>query len=68
MSALCVLGMLGYPQLSMVRELGSNGAKIYWLLLIMFLCLPLAVWLSLVLAGLGISVWSIDYHYHHYHQ
>ena len=43
----------------MVGELGSDGTKVYWLLLIMALSLPLAIWLSLVLAGLGVSVWSL---------
>lgn len=40
-------------------ELGCNDAKVHWLLLLMVLCLPLAIWLSLMLGGLGISVWSL---------
>ena len=40
----------------MVGELGSGDALVYWLLLLMVLCLPLTIWLSLVLAGLGVSV------------
>ena len=39
----------------MVGELGSDIAKSNWFLLLMFLCLPFAIWLSLVLAGLPIS-------------
>ena len=48
-----------YRGLAVVRELGSDDAKVYWLLLLMFLCLPLTTWLYLVLAGLGVSVWSL---------
>ena len=53
--------MLGYPGLALVGELGSDDAILLWLLLIMFLHLPFAIWLSLVLAGLGVlgsSRWS----------
>jgi hypothetical protein len=35
-----------------VGELDSDGAIWYWLLLIVFLYQPLAIWLSLVLPGL----------------
>lgn len=42
----------------MVGELGSDGAKLYWLLLIMFLRFSFAISLSLVLTGLGVSDWS----------
>ena len=38
---------------AVVGELGSNGAKVYWLLLLMVLGLALGIWLSSVLAGLG---------------
>ena len=48
-----------YPGLSVVRELDSDGAKVYWLLLFMVLCLPLATWLSLMLTGLDVSVWNL---------
>ena len=51
--------MLGYPGLDVVGELGSDGAKVYWLLLLMVLSLPPAIYLSLVLASLGVSVWSL---------
>jgi hypothetical protein len=42
-----------------VEELSSDDVKVYWLLLFMILCLPLAIWLSLLLAGLGDSLWSL---------
>jgi hypothetical protein len=42
-----------------VGELGSDGAHIYWLLLLIVLPLSLTIWLSLVFAGLGDSVWSL---------
>jgi len=38
-----------------VGELGSEDAKWPWFLLLRFLHLPLAIWLSLVLAGLAVS-------------
>lgn len=44
--------MLGYPGLAVVGVLGSDGVSLDWLLLIMFVSLPLAIWLSLVLSGL----------------
>ena len=50
--------MLGYLRLAVLKELGSDGAKVYWLLLLMFLCLTLAIWFSLVLPGLGVSDWN----------
>jgi hypothetical protein len=37
-------------------ELGSDYAEWPWFLLLMFFSLTLAIWLSLVLAGLAISV------------
>jgi hypothetical protein len=42
----------------MVEQLGSDGAKLDWLLLLMFLYLPFTTWLYLVLTGLGVSDWS----------
>ena len=42
---------MGYSGLA-VRELYSDGAIFYWLLLIILLYLSFAIWLSLVLAGL----------------
>jgi len=41
-----------YLVLAVVGELGSEGAKVYWLLLHMILCLLLTIWLSLGLTGL----------------
>ena len=43
--------MLGYSGLAVVGDLSSDSVILHWLLLIMFLHLPLAIWLSLVLAG-----------------
>ena len=44
--------MLLYSASPVVGELGSDDALVYWLLLLMVLCLPLAIWLTLVFAGL----------------
>lgn len=44
--------MLTYPGLAVVEELGSDISIFPWLLSILFLCWPLALWLSLVLDGL----------------
>jgi hypothetical protein len=52
--------VLGYPELAVAGELGSDDPIVYWLLLLMVLHLPLAIWLSLVLTGLGVSVWSLS--------
>jgi hypothetical protein len=49
--------MLGSPGLAVVEELGSNGAEFQWFLLLMHL--SLAIWLSLVLASLDVSDWSL---------
>ena len=43
----------------MGSDLGSGGAKVYGLLLLMILHLFLTICLSLVLTGLGVSVWSL---------
>ena len=43
----------------MVGELGSDDASKYWVLVVIVLCLTLAIWLSLVFVGLGVSVWSL---------
>ena len=50
--------MLVYPGLDVVGELGSVHAKLYFILLLMLLCLPFTIWLSLVLTGLGVLHWS----------
>ena len=47
--------MLRYPGLAVVRELGSNSAKLQRDLLFFILCLYLAIWFSLVLTDLGVS-------------
>lgn len=52
------LGVLGYPSLAVVGELGSVCAKLHWLLLFIFLLLPFAMWFSQVLTGLDVSDWS----------
>ena len=39
----------------------SDGAKEPWFLLLMFLCLPPTIWLSLVLPALDISDWSLSF-------
>ena len=43
----------------MVGELGSDDAHAYWLLVLLVLGLPLDIWLSLVFAGLGVSVCNL---------
>jgi hypothetical protein len=52
--------MLGNPELAVMGELGSNGAKWHWYLLLMFLSLPLAIWLSLLLTALVVSDWRLS--------
>ena len=52
----CFSGVLEFPGLSVVGELCSDDAKVYWFLLLMALCLLLAIHLSLVLAVLGMPV------------
>lgn len=42
-----------YSELAVVRELGSDDAHVFWLLLLMILCLPFTIWISLVFVGLG---------------
>ena len=50
--------MLAYPWLPVVGELGSDGAILYWLLLIMYLCLPFTILLSLFFVSLSVPHWS----------
>ena len=45
--------MLEYSGLAVVEEMGSDYVHIFWLLLLMILCLPLAIWISLVFVSLG---------------
>jgi hypothetical protein len=51
----CFSCVLGYPQLSIVEKLVSDDSNYPWFLLLMFLPLPLTIWLSLLLAGLAVS-------------
>jgi hypothetical protein len=51
--------VLDDPGLAVVGELDSNSAKCCFLLL-MFLCLPFSIWLSLLLNGLSISDWFLS--------
>jgi hypothetical protein len=53
------LGVLVYPELAVGGKQGSDVVKVYWLLLLIVLHLPFAIWLSLVLASLGFSVCSL---------
>jgi hypothetical protein len=55
----CFLGVLGYPGLAEVGVLGSNDGQWSWFLLIRFLCLPFAIWYSLVLVIIVASGWSL---------
>jgi hypothetical protein len=48
-SASCFSGVLGYPGLVVVGVLGSDDAQWSWFLLVRFICLPFAIWKSLVL-------------------
>jgi hypothetical protein len=51
-----------YPGFAVMGELGSDVAKPNWFLLLMLLCLPLAIWLSLVLFDLlPVSDWSLSF-------
>jgi hypothetical protein len=45
----CFLGVLGYPGFVVVGVLGSDDAQCSWFMLVRFLCLPFAIWTSLVL-------------------
>jgi hypothetical protein len=44
-----------------VRELGSDDVHIFWLLLLMVLCLPFAIWISLVFVGLADYIKSASF-------
>jgi hypothetical protein len=50
---------MAYPGVALVGEFGSDDAKSPWFLLLLFLCLPPAIWLSQVLDSLNISDWSL---------
>ena len=46
----CLSGVLDYPGLAVVAELGSDGAKLHWHRFL-DLCLPFTIWLFLMLTG-----------------
>ena len=58
-SSSCFSDVMEYAGFAVVGELGSDGAMLPWLLLVMILHLPLAILLSQVLAGLAISIFSV---------
>jgi hypothetical protein len=53
--------VLLYSGLAVVGELGSVHAHVYWLLLLMELCLPFAIWISLVFIGLSDCLQSASF-------
>jgi hypothetical protein len=55
----CASIVLGNLRLAVVGELGSDGVKQSWFLLVRFLHLPFTMWLSLVLDVLAVSGWSL---------
>jgi hypothetical protein len=56
----CFSGVLGYPGLAVVGELGSDDTMYPWFLLVKFLLLPFTIWLSLVLVGFAVSGFSLS--------
>jgi hypothetical protein len=42
-----------YPVLAEVVELGSDDVYIFWFLLLIALCFPFAIWISLLFVDLG---------------
>jgi len=57
----CLSDVLRCIVLAVVGELGSHDAKYSWFLLLKFLYLPLAIWLSLMLVGLAASNWRVSF-------
>ena len=51
---------LVYPGLAVIGELGSDTAILPRFLLVMFLCLPFAILLSLSLVGLVVTGWFLN--------
>jgi hypothetical protein len=52
-----------YVSIMLFRVCWSSQGLMWWenwVLLLMFLCLPLTIWLSLVLTSLVVSVWSLS--------
>jgi hypothetical protein len=45
--------MLVYSWIAVVGKLGSDDDRVFWLMLLMALCLPFTTWISLVFVGLG---------------
>lgn len=56
----CFSGVLEYPRFVMVEELGSDIAKKYWCLLLLFLHFPLPICSSLVLTDIAVFNWSLS--------
>lgn len=52
-SEFCLSGVFGNPGLAAVGELGSDDSMVSWFLLLGFLVLILAIWLSLILVGIA---------------
>lgn len=55
----CFSGVLGYPRRTVVEELRSDGAEVYCLILLILLSLLFAICSSLILSGLGFSIWNL---------
>jgi hypothetical protein len=55
----CISGVLGYPGLAEVGVLGSDDVESSCFLLVSFLRLPFAIWYSLELVVIVVSVWSL---------
>ena len=56
----CSSGVLWYSGFAIVGELGSDGAMLPCFPLVMFLRLPFAIWLSLVLTGATVSDYGLS--------
>ena len=56
----CFSIVLGYPGLIVIVVLGSDSAMVPWFLLVMILCLPFAIWFSLVLVDLAVSEYVLS--------
>jgi hypothetical protein len=44
-----------------VVELGSDDAHVFWFLLLIVLCLPFTIWISLVFVDLGDCIESASF-------
>jgi hypothetical protein len=56
----CFLCVFEYPGLDLVGEIGCDDDKKPWFLLLRFLCLPLALCLTLVLFCFAVSDWNFS--------